>query len=134
MSEFLYAVLQAAREIIPLLAMREEHLLQAGAKGAGGDISIGADLLCEAIFTKHLSHIGHIDSEESGFIAAGLQVDKKVDSRFAYSAAAECMDCHATATALARNDEKTATYQSVASLENKRSGASVAQQVSLENK
>ena len=108
MSEFLYAVLQAAREIIPLLAMREEHLLQAGAKGAGGDISIGADLLCEAIFTKHLSHIGHIDSEESGFITAGLQVDKKVDSRFAYSAAAECMDCHATANALARNDEKTA--------------------------
>ena len=79
MSEFLYATLNAAREIIPLLAMREEHLLQAGAKGAGGDISIGADLLCEEIFTKHLSHIGHIDSEESGFIAAGLQVDKNKD-------------------------------------------------------
>ena len=76
MSEFLYATLNAAREIIPLLAMREEHLLQAGAKGAGGDISIGADLLCEEIFTKHLSHIGHIDSEESGFIAAGLQNNK----------------------------------------------------------
>ena len=76
MSEFLCATLNAAREIIPLLAMREEHLLQAGAKGAGGDISIGADLLCEEIFTKHLSHIGHIDSEESGFIAAGTQNNK----------------------------------------------------------
>ncbi|ETD27685.1 inositol monophosphatase family protein [Helicobacter canis] len=79
MSEFLYATLNAAREIIPLLAMREEHLLQAGAKGAGGDISIGADLLCEEIFTKHLSHIGHIDSEESGFIAAGTQTDSNRD-------------------------------------------------------
>ena len=79
MSEFLYATLNAAREIIPLLAMREEHLLQAGAKGAGGDISIGADLLCEEIFTKHLSHIGHIDSEESGFIAAGTQMDSNKD-------------------------------------------------------
>ena len=64
MSEFLCALLQAAREIIPALATREAHLLQAGAKGAGGDISIGADLLCEAIFVKHLSHIAHIDSEE----------------------------------------------------------------------
>ncbi|MBR2495117.1 inositol monophosphatase family protein [Helicobacter sp.] len=82
MSEFLYATLNAAREIIPLLAMREEHLLQAGSKGVGGDISIGADLLCEEIFTKHLSHIGHIDSEESGLIAASAQI-KKMDSRTA---------------------------------------------------
>lgn len=80
MSEFLCALLQAAREIIPALATREAHLLQAGAKGAGGDISIGADLLCEAIFVKHLSHIAHIDSEESGFIPAGSQMDTNKDS------------------------------------------------------
>ena len=80
MSEFLCALLQAAREIIPALATREAHLLQAGAKGAGGDISIGADLLCEAIFVKHLSHIAHIDSEESGFIPAGSQIDTNKDS------------------------------------------------------
>lgn len=92
MSEFLYATLNAAREIIPLLAMREEHLLQAGAKGAGGDISIGADLLCEEIFTKHLSHIGHIDSEESGFIAAGLQVDSNRDFRAALTIVLDPLD------------------------------------------
>lgn len=127
MSEFLCAVLQAAREIIPLLAMREEHLLQAGAKGAGGDISIGADLLCEEIFTKHLSHIGHIDSEESGFIAAGLQNNKDFSDKAQTLSSRDLhqqvvaihkstqIDCHAHQAA--RNDDKNATYQSVASLE-----------------
>ncbi|STO96488.1 inositol monophosphatase family protein [Helicobacter canis] len=100
MSEFLCALLQAAREIIPALATREAHLLQAGAKGAGGDISIGADLLCEAIFVKHLSHIAHIDSEESGFIPAGSQIDTNKDSR---ARAVDSMDCHADKSA--RNDK-----------------------------
>ena len=115
MSEFLCAVLQAAREIIPLLAMREEHLLQAGAKGAGGDISIGADLLCEEIFTKHLSHIGHIDSEESGFIAAGLQNNKDFSDKAQTLSSRDLhqqvvaihkstqIDCHADKSA--RNDK-----------------------------
>ena len=108
MSEFLCALLQAAREIIPALATREAHLLQAGAKGAGGDISIGADLLCEAIFVKHLSHIAHIDSEESGFIPAGSQMDTNKDSR---ARAVDSMDCHGDKSA--RNDDKNSVNKKV---------------------
>lgn len=36
--------------------------------GAGGDVSLGADLLSEDIFSKHLLQMGNIDSEESGYI------------------------------------------------------------------
>lgn len=83
-SPFLCGVLEAAREIAPKLLAREHALLERHTQGAGGDISIGADLLCEAIFVKHLSHIAHIDSEESGFIPAGT----KADSSFVDSACA----------------------------------------------
>ena len=40
-------------------------------KGAGGDISIGYDLLAEDCFVKHLSPFGQILSEESGYIGEG---------------------------------------------------------------
>ncbi len=40
-------------------------------RGAGGDVSSGADLEAEAIFLRHLSPFGTIDSEESGRIGRG---------------------------------------------------------------
>ncbi|MCF6245210.1 MAG: inositol monophosphatase, partial [Sulfurovum sp.] len=41
--------------------------------GAGGDVSSKLDLMAEAIFVKHLSLFGHIESEESGIIGKGSQ-------------------------------------------------------------
>ncbi|MEA3372474.1 MAG: inositol monophosphatase family protein [Campylobacterota bacterium] len=38
--------------------------------GAGGDISIGFDMMAEAIFIEHLSSFGTISSEESGLIGS----------------------------------------------------------------
>ncbi len=68
MSAFLQGLLKASKEIIPILATRKASLLKSHKKGAGGDISIGADLLCEDVFKKHLLQIASIDSEESGKI------------------------------------------------------------------
>ena len=39
--------------------------------GAGGDVSSRLDLFAEAIFIKHLSPFGQIESEESGIIGEG---------------------------------------------------------------
>jgi len=39
--------------------------------GAGGDVSSKLDLMAEAIFVKHLSAYGQIESEESGIIGEG---------------------------------------------------------------
>ena len=39
--------------------------------GAGGDVSSKLDLFAEAIFVKHLSSFGQIESEESGIIGEG---------------------------------------------------------------
>lgn len=40
--------------------------------GVGGDVSSKLDLMAEAIFVKHLSSFGQIESEESGLIGEGL--------------------------------------------------------------
>ncbi len=68
MSKFLQGVFGASKEIIPTLHDRDTKLLKRYKKGAGGDVSIGADLFCEDIFCKHLLYIANIDSEESGKI------------------------------------------------------------------
>lgn len=39
--------------------------------GAGGDISVGLDLMAEEIFVKRLGRFGEISSEESGIIGQG---------------------------------------------------------------
>ncbi len=39
--------------------------------GAGGDVSSRLDLFAEAVFVKHLSSFGQIESEESGIIGEG---------------------------------------------------------------
>jgi len=48
-----------------------EELTERFKIGEGGDISMKADLLSEAIFVKHLSPFGRIYSEESGYIGDG---------------------------------------------------------------
>ncbi len=40
-------------------------------RGAGGDISSGADLMAEEIFVRHLHPFGTIDSEEAGIVGSG---------------------------------------------------------------
>lgn len=46
----------------------KEVLLQRHTKGAGGDISLGVDIMCERVFAAHLLALGTIYSEESGVI------------------------------------------------------------------
>ena len=68
--DLLARVVMASASIIRLLQSRQKILYENFGKGFGGDISSGADLLCEAIFCKFLLPIAHVDSEESGFIAS----------------------------------------------------------------
>ena len=42
-----------------------------GKVGAGGDVSIGLDVVAEKIFIKHLQNFGKIDSEECGEVGEG---------------------------------------------------------------
>ncbi|PAF53102.1 hypothetical protein BKH42_07675 [Helicobacter sp. 13S00482-2] len=68
MSDFIQASIKSSKQIIEVLAQRKPEYMQKHHIGAGGDISLGADLLSEEIFIKHLLEIGSIDSEESGYI------------------------------------------------------------------
>ena len=52
-------------------------------------------------------------SSRADEIGVAIHKSTQVDSRGDHSAITESMDCHATANALARNDEKTATSQKV---------------------
>jgi myo-inositol-1(or 4)-monophosphatase len=70
--KFLQATLAANQEIYQKIQngfkeeWREEYSV-----GAGGDVSSGFDLFCEATFVKHLKSFGKIESEESGEIGEG---------------------------------------------------------------
>ena len=72
----LQAAIEANREIYETInegykqEWHKEHN-----QGAGGDISSGFDLFCEATFIKYLQKFGEIDSEESGVIGKG---DRKI--------------------------------------------------------
>ena len=55
----------------------------------------------------------HKSAQADSSNAADFTTAKKVDSSKDYSASAECMDCHAIATALARNDKKNAASKKV---------------------
>ena len=72
MADFTEACIQANREIAQQL---KEHyrpsLLEKGERGAGGDVSLRADLLAEEIFVRHLGSFGTIESEESGLVGEG---------------------------------------------------------------
>ena len=68
MRDFIQATLNAGLQIALALNARTPNLYEKHARGAGGDISIGADLLSEEIFITQLSAFGNIDSEEAGFV------------------------------------------------------------------
>lgn len=71
MKDFIQATLNAGLQIALNLNNGSANLYEKHSRGAGGDISIGADLLSEGIFREHLSAFGNIDSEECGFINNG---------------------------------------------------------------
>ncbi|WP_181881770.1 inositol monophosphatase family protein [Helicobacter sp. MIT 14-3879] len=68
MKEFINKALDAGLKIALELNNTNKDLYIKHTLGAGGDISIGADLISEQIFIESLSEFGNIDSEESGFI------------------------------------------------------------------
>lgn len=72
MQTFIEACVDAAKEIESLLrSTRHSYGCEPRRQGAGGDISIGYDLLAEACFVNHLGSFGQILSEESGYIGEG---------------------------------------------------------------
>ncbi|MGX3010660.1 inositol monophosphatase family protein [Helicobacter sp. 23-1044] len=68
MRDFIEATLNAGLQIALNLNSGKAELFAKHSRGAGGDISIGADLLSEGILVESLSAFGNIDSEEAGFI------------------------------------------------------------------
>lgn len=72
MTDFSKACLEANKEVFTLLIKNfQASLLEKCSVGAGGDISMQADLQAEEIFVKHLGRFGAIESEESGTIGSG---------------------------------------------------------------
>ena len=72
MQKFIEACFDAALEVEALLRSTEHSYgCEPQTIGAGGDVSIGYDLLAEDCFVKHLSPFGQILSEESGYIGEG---------------------------------------------------------------
>lgn len=69
-SPFLAKSLHATRHILRLLNTKEAYLYTySSTQGAGGDVSLGADLASEKVYVEHLLDIASIDSEESGKIS-----------------------------------------------------------------
>jgi myo-inositol-1(or 4)-monophosphatase len=72
MTDFIKACMQANEEIASALKDGfDTSWFEKTEVGAGGDVSSKLDLFAEAIFVKHLSMFGEIESEESGIIGEG---------------------------------------------------------------
>lgn len=72
MTDFLRACIDANEEISSALnAGFDTSWFEKTEVGAGGDVSSKLDLFAEAIFFKHLSPFGQIESEESGVMGEG---------------------------------------------------------------
>ena len=72
MQKFIEACFDAALEIESLIRSTDHSFgCEPQSTGAGGDVSIGYDLLAEDCFVKHLSSFGQILSEEGGYIGEG---------------------------------------------------------------
>lgn len=69
MTPFIEACIKANEEIYTALKNPfDASWFEKTEVGAGGDVSSKLDLMAEAIFVKHLSSFGQIESEESGVI------------------------------------------------------------------
>ena len=72
MNPFIEACIKANEEIALALEKGfESSWYEKTEVCAGGDISSRLDLFAEAVFFKHLSPFGHIESEESGIMGEG---------------------------------------------------------------
>lgn len=72
MTDFIKACMQANEEIASALKEGfDASWFEKTEVGAGGDVSSKLDLFAEAVFVKHLSMFGQIESEESGIIGEG---------------------------------------------------------------
>lgn len=72
MTDFLRACINANEEIASALHSDfDTSWFEKTEVGAGGDVSSRLDLFAEAVFVKHLSFFGQIESEESGVIGKG---------------------------------------------------------------
>jgi len=72
MTDFLRACINANEEIASALnAGFDPAWFEKTEVGAGGDVSSRLDLFAEAVFFRHLSPFGQIESEESGLMGEG---------------------------------------------------------------
>ena len=72
MNPFIEACIRANEEIAKAIEKGFEYSWYEKTEvGAGGDVSSRLDLFAEAVFFKHLSSFGHIESEESGIMGEG---------------------------------------------------------------
>lgn len=72
MQAFIRETIKACQEIIIMLERNnDESAYLAQKRGAGGDFSVGLDLMAEEIFIKRLGRFGQINSEESGIVGEG---------------------------------------------------------------
>ncbi|PAF45977.1 hypothetical protein [Helicobacter sp. 11S02629-2] len=75
-SIFLEKSIRASFEVLKEFDKDRDYLIKSFTKGAGGDISIGADLLSEKVYAKHFLDYCNLDSEESGFIKAKIATNR----------------------------------------------------------
>ena len=72
MKAFIRESIKACQEIVAMLDNNTDKEAYAPQEvGAGGDRSVGLDLMAEIIFVKRLGRFGEISSEESGIIGSG---------------------------------------------------------------
>lgn len=72
MQAFIRETIRACEEIVEMLKVTTDpEAFKAQKIGAGGDESVGLDLMAEDIFVRHLQSFGQISSEESGVIGEG---------------------------------------------------------------
>ena len=72
MQAFIREAIKACQEVVMMLETNtDEAAYQPQEIGAGGDRSVGLDLMAEDIFVRRLGRFGQILSEESGIIGQG---------------------------------------------------------------
>ena len=80
MQAFIRETIKACQEIVEMLEVTTDpEAFKAQKIGAGGDESVGLDLMAEDIFVKHLQRFGQISSEESGVIGEGEEAQIVLD-------------------------------------------------------
>jgi myo-inositol-1(or 4)-monophosphatase len=69
LKQFVDTALEACIEVCRLIDENSDHsAYESFERGAGGDVSIGFDLMAEAVFARYLKPFGTLLSEESGRI------------------------------------------------------------------